>query len=99
MDEVIFEKCTGFEWDNGNQDKNWDKHNVSRGECEQVFFNKLLLVYEDTNHSQLEKRLYVLGATDTKRKLFIAFTIRNELIRIISARNRSKKERSIYEKI
>ncbi len=56
------------------------------------------LLQEDTKHSQLENRFYALGITDFNRCLFIVFTIRNKLIRVISARDMSKKERSIYEK-
>ncbi len=99
MDEIILDECSGFEWDKGNQNKNTEKHGVSSWECEQVFFNKPLLLNEDTKHSSQEKRCYALGKTNANRKLFIAFTIRKPLIRIISARNMSRKEREIYEKI
>jgi uncharacterized DUF497 family protein len=88
--------CIGFEWDKDNIEKNWLKHKVSSVECEQVFFNKALLA-EDMKHSQREKRYYALGLTYNRRLLFIAFTIRRNLIRVISARNMSKKERKIYE--
>lgn len=88
----------GFEWDIGNSDKNWVKHKVLPMECEQVFFNKPLLLYGDDKHSVEEDRMYVLGKTDADRKLFIVFTVRNGFIRIISARDMSKKERCIYEK-
>ena len=88
--------CTGFQWDKDNIEKNWLKHKVSPVECEQVFFNKAL-VAEDLKHSQREKRYYVLGLTDDKRLLFVSFTIRRDRIRVISARDMSKKERKIYE--
>jgi uncharacterized protein len=88
----------GFEWDKGNIFKNWRKHGISDMECEQVFFNQPLIIIDDTKHSVKEKRYYCLGKTDDNRKLFIVFTMRRELIRIISARNMSKKEREIYEK-
>lgn len=88
--------CTGFDWDSGNIEKNWLKHKVSPVECEQVFFNKALFA-EDVRHSQREKRYYALGLTNNKRPLFVAFTIRRSLIRVISARDMSKKERKIYE--
>lgn len=94
----IFEDCSGFQWDASNENKNWNKHAVSKWECEQVFFNTPLLVYEDLKHSQEEQRIYSLGQTDQGRKLFMIFTIRNNLIRIISARSMSKKERLFYEK-
>lgn len=65
-------------------------------ECEQVFFNEPLLAQDDIKHSQEEARYYVLGQTDKKRLLFVVFTIRNDLIRVISARDMSKKERKVY---
>src|SRR5688572_30610011 len=98
MQEIIINEFHGFDWDSGNQDKNWKKHVVSPLECEQTFFNEPLLLYEDTKHSQTEKRMYLLGQTDAYRKLFIVFTVRNQLIRVISARDMNRKEREIYEK-
>ncbi len=96
----IYEKihaCTGFDWDKGNLLKNWEKHGVSAAECEQVFFNMPLLAMPDAQHSQTEIRFYLLGQSDTGRGLFIAFTIREKKIRIISARDMSRKERRSYE--
>ncbi|HLB57295.1 MAG TPA: BrnT family toxin [Gammaproteobacteria bacterium] len=98
MEEIILTECVGFEWDISNQDKNWTKHSVTKWECEQTFFNSPLLLYADTEHSQKENRMYVLGQTDEGRELFIAFTIRNKLIRVISARTMSRNERGIYAK-
>lgn len=94
---IIMQDYIGFEWDLGNFDKNWDKHKVMPFECEQVFFNEPLLLYNDDKHSVEEDRMYVLGKTTASRKLFIVFTSRNGFIRIISARDMSKKERCIYE--
>jgi uncharacterized DUF497 family protein len=88
---------TEFDWDKGNIAKNQEKHKVGFIECEQVFFNKPLKIYRDKVHSQLEKRYIALGITDRKRKLLISFTIRNNKIRVISARDASRKERSFYE--
>ncbi|MDZ7724606.1 MAG: BrnT family toxin [candidate division KSB1 bacterium] len=78
--------------------KNWEKHKVTPVESEQIFFNKTLLVAYDVKHSKSELRYYALGVTDTNRYLFIAFTIRNNLIRVISSRDMSKKERKTYER-
>lgn len=86
----------GFEWDWGNREKNWQKHQVSSGECEEVFFNQPLLLYDDNPHSVTEPRYYVLGQTNASRFLFIVFTVRGPKIRIISARDMSHKEREIY---
>ena len=88
----------GFEWDEGNQKKNWLKHQVSTSECEEVFFNLPLLLAGDASHSQVEKRFYVLGQTNAERKLFISFTIRTHKIRVISARDMSCKEQQVYAK-
>ena len=98
MEEITLQNCIGFEWDKWNFDKNWNKHKVSHLECEQVFFNCPLLLYRDIKHSQEEIRMYVLGKTDMKRLLFIVFTIRKNLIRVISAREMNKKEQAVYEK-
>ena len=95
--DILFE-CAGFEWDENNIDKNWHKHNVTPVESEQVFFNTPLFIAHDLKHSHSELRYYALGATDSKRYLFIAFTIRNHLIRVISSRDMSRQERKIYEK-
>lgn len=92
----VFADCIGFDWDEGNSEKNWMLHQVSRNECEQVFFNALTIVGDDILHSQSEKRWFLLGKTDNQRQLFIVFTMRDRLIRIISARDMSKKEKRIY---
>lgn len=94
----VLQDCTGFDWDEGNIAKNWDKHLVSPSESEQIFFNKPLIIAQDTKHSQEEVRYYALGVTDSRRCLFIAFTVRNRQIRVISSRDMSKKERKKYEK-
>lgn len=91
-------QCTGFEWDEGNADKNWQRHRVTRSECEQLFFNRPFVIADDDRHSQTEPRYYALGQTDQNRRLFIVFTLRGELIRVISARDMSRSERSIYDK-
>jgi uncharacterized DUF497 family protein len=96
MDKVL--ACSGLEWDDFNIGKNVQKHNVTPNETEQIFFNKPLIVKIDEKHSQNETRYYALGKTDIGRKLFVVFTVRGELIRVISARAMSKKERMIYEK-
>jgi uncharacterized protein len=93
---IDLSSVTGFEWDEGNRDKNWINHQVSNTECEEVFFNLPLLLRPDLTHSTTEVRYFVLGQTNTGRHLFIVFTIRNDKIRVISARDMSKKERTAY---
>lgn len=95
MPEII--ALDGFDWDDGNLSKNWEAHRVTPGECEQVFFNAPLLLADDIKHSGNGARYYVLGRTDAGRLLFIAFTVRETKIRVISARPMSRRERSHYE--
>ncbi len=83
--------------DDGNSNKNWERHLVSSGECEEVFFNEPYFTFSDEKHSALETRYYVLGETNEKRCLFIVFAIRKSMIRIISARDMHKNERKAYE--
>ena len=90
-------QARGFDWDEANAIKIWDKHSVSQAECEQVFFNEPLVVADDVKHSSVEQRYYVLGATDQERRLFLVFTMRGDLIRVISARDMNQKERRIYQ--
>lgn len=94
----ILANCIGFDWDDGNITKNWDKHDVSSGECEQIIFNKPLILKRDKKHSILENRYYVLGRTDMDRLLFAVFTVRDEKIRIISARDMTNSESERYHK-
>ncbi|QIB66089.1 BrnT family toxin [Kineobactrum salinum] len=93
-------KITGFDWDDGNSRKSKEKHDVSQAEAEQVFFNEPLLLLLDDKHSQKATRYHAYGKTNGDRRLHIAFTLRERdtLIRVISARNMHRKERTIYDK-
>ena len=93
----LFKDCTGFEWDQGNLLKNWERHQVTAGECEQLFFNRPLVVAPDVKHSQQEPRFYALGQTDIELRLFVVFTVRRTFIRVISVRDMHWKERKAYE--
>jgi uncharacterized DUF497 family protein len=88
----------GFEWDENNSEKIWVKHHVYSDECEELFFNLPLIVSRDKKHSRTEKRYYALGQTNGGRLLFVAFTIRNNKIRVISARDMNQKEARVYAK-
>lgn len=85
-----------FEWDKHNIE-HIRKHKVEPGECEQVFFNVPLIVKPDIIHSRTEERYFALGKTNMDRILVIVFTIRQERIRIITARDANKKEGINYE--
>ena len=91
-------KCIGFQWDAGNSEKIRERHGVAQGECEEVFFNQPFLLTFDEKHLQDEPRYFGLGQTTAGRLLFVVFTIRGALIRVISARHMSRKEREVYER-
>ncbi len=93
----ILSQCEGFEWDAGNASKIWERHEVAPGEAEQLFFNRLLVAAADLKHSRAEARFLGLGQTEAGRRLFVVFTIRRRLIRVISARDMSRRERREYE--
>lgn len=95
---MIKRKIIGFDWDEGNKEKNWQKRKVNFREAEEIFFNTPLKIFKDKKHSQNEERFVALGKTDKGRKLFAVFTIRKNKLRIISIRDQSKKERKTYEK-
>lgn len=94
------EAVAGFEWDDGNSRKSTEKHGVSQAEAEQVFFNKPMLMSEDAKHSEKEPRINALGQTDAGRLLHVTFAARHggTVIRVISARAMSRRERGIYAK-
>lgn len=96
---INWDRIDGFDWDIGNARKSAEKHSVSQSEAEQVFFNEPLLMVLDVEHSVLEQRIHALGRTDEGRPLHISFTLRDAetKIRVISARNMSRKERRYYE--
>ena len=95
---IDWTRVVGFDWDAGNARKSADKHRVSQAEAEQAFFNQPLLVLEDDRHSVAEVRFHALGRTEAGRRLHITFTLPREgaLIRVISARDMSVRERTIY---
>ena len=91
-------RIEGFDWDAGNRRKSAEKHGVSQAETEQVFFDARLLVVADDRHSMDAVRHHALGCTDDGRLLHVTFTLRHErrLIRVISARDMSRRARSRY---
>lgn len=87
-----------FEWDDWNVEKNQQKHRVSVIECEQIFSDPKKRIFYDPSHSSVKERRFILiGSTVAGRALYVAFTIRSNRIRIISARDLNRKERYLYE--
>lgn len=92
-------ELVGFQWDRGNSNKNKLKHGVEDRECEEIFSNKTLIIFEDKTHSRQEARWGALGKTNRGRRLAVYFTVRNNKIRVISARDQSQKDRAVYMSI
>jgi|SRR3989344_2534320 len=96
---INYEKVINFDWDQGNNDKNWFKHKVSNVEIEEVFLDVNKQEYPNPSHSIKEIRKIIVGKTKKGRILFIVYTLRNNSIRVISARDLNKrKEVDLYEK-
>lgn len=87
-----------FEWDKYNTIKNWAKHEVRPYEAEEAFLDEFAVILNDEVHSESERRYILIGKTRKHRILYIVFMVRNQRIRVISARDANKKEVIIYEK-
>jgi uncharacterized DUF497 family protein len=96
IDATSVPEFEGFDWGGGNAGKIWERHRVTPLEVEQVFFNTPLLSGTDPAHSRRESRFYALGHTDEGRKLFVVSTMRGRRLRMVSARDMSRKERRNY---
>lgn len=96
--ETLDEEGSEFDWDGGNAEKNWERHRVLQSECEQVFFNGPLVVVDDDLHSVGETRHFGFGRTDAGRLLFLVYTLRGERVRVISARDMTRRESKEYQR-
>ena len=86
-----------FEWDNQKAERNKIKHDISFDEAETVFSDPLAVIFDDEWHSTAEEREIIIGLSNVDRFLLVSFTERTGGIRLISAREVSKKERQDYE--
>ena len=89
-------KVLGFDWDQGNLE-HIKKHEVEYSECEEIFYNEPEFFY-DGKHSRQEDRFLAYGITDEHRLLTLIFTIRQNKLRVISARNQNRHERRVFNK-
>lgn len=86
-----------FGWDHNEAEKNKRKHKISFVEAATAFGDPLSVTAPDPHHSEHENRYLTVGISSLLRPLIIAHTIRNERIRIISARELTRREKKIYE--
>ena len=87
-----------FEWDEGKAGRNIEKHGVSFEEAATVFGDPLSLTIEDPAHSWDEERFVTIGGSFAHRLLVVVHTDRDDAIRIISARQATRRERRDYER-
>ena len=93
---LVIRGLMGFEWDAANWRKSELRHGVAATEAEEVLLADPLCQV-DARHSGSEQRYVALGSTSDGRRLFVAFTVRRNRVRVISARPMSRRERTIYE--
>jgi uncharacterized protein len=87
-----------FTWDPVKAEKNLVKYDVSFDEAATVFKDPLALYFDDVEHSQKEKREFVIGRSTTRERLLTCFMVRTEdMINIISARTSTHSERQNYD--
>lgn len=87
-----------FEWDPDKASANATKHSVSFEEATEVFGDPLSSTAPDPNHSLGEDRFVIFGKSSNERHLVVSFTDRGDRIRIISARQMTRREIAAYER-
>lgn len=86
-----------FEWNIQKSAKNLRKHGVSFSEAATVFGDDLAAIIADPDHFTDEDRYIVIGLSNHRRLLLVAYTERDDTIRIISARELTLAEQKAYE--
>lgn len=86
-----------FEWDEDKAAQNLEKHGVSFEEASDVFDDPFMGLVYDEDHSDAEDRFVAIGVNASRILLIVVHTIRDNRIRLISARVATKAEREAYE--
>ena len=86
-----------FEWDDAKAETNERKHGVSFSEAMTVFADELAITGFDPRHSVDEDRYLTMGMSTTGHLLVVSHTDRGDAVRIISAREATRRERKDYE--
>jgi uncharacterized protein len=86
-----------FEWDKGKAESNLIKHGVSFDDAKTVFNDLLYVDFYDPDHSEDEDRYLIIGESNRGRLLIVSYTERDNVTRLISARETTKSERKMYE--
>jgi uncharacterized DUF497 family protein len=85
------------EWDSQKAESNRRNHGVTFEEAETVFSDTLAVIFDDEWHSEIEEREIIIGHSIENRLLVVCFTEREDVVRLISAREATKKEQKDYE--
>jgi uncharacterized DUF497 family protein len=88
-----------FEWDPDKAEQNLLRHRVSFEEAATAFWDPLSVTVFDEDHSLYEERFVLLGATSFLRLVVVVHTLREDGIRIISARLATRRERRTYANV
>jgi uncharacterized DUF497 family protein len=86
-----------FEWDPKKAAANERKHGVTFQEAAEVFSDDDSSTVPDPDHSLGEIRHVIFGRTRAGRRLVVGFTERSAKIRIINARQMTRRERLPYD--
>lgn len=88
-----------FVWDLKKAKVNWLKHKVTFEEAATVFYDSLAKIADDPDHSESEDRFILIGYSQKRNLLFVVHVYKqdDEVIRIVSARKATKKERQNFE--
>jgi len=86
-----------FGWDTKKAESNRRKHSITFEEASTVFGDPLAFIFDDEAHSAEEQREIIIGHSDRNRLLLVSYTERADRLRIIRARQATKRERTDYE--
>jgi len=86
-----------FDWHEDKAARNLGKHGVPFNEAVTVFDDPLYIDFFDPEHSESEHRYIRVGCSERRRILVVSHTERGSVIRLISARPATSKERQAYE--
>ncbi len=86
-----------LEWDENKAANNLSKHQVSFDEAKTVFDDPLYIDFYEPDHSEEEDRYLIVGQSTQGRLLIVSYTERGNSVRLISAREVTRKERRVYE--
>jgi len=84
-----------FEWDDKKAALNWRVHAVTFDMAREAFKDPFAVEWEDDAQGAAEPRFALIGMVE-QRLLFVAYTMRGDRIRIISARKAESYERRKY---